>query len=109
MKQLLAAILALALFAPLAAEPNPLEGREVAAIQPAPVLVLTDDTAGVTWAGPVVLTIDGRPAVTVTLEPVSVPLPRRRWGVRDYLVAAGVAAGAGAAGYVAGRIVQALK
>ena len=109
MKQLLAAILALALFAPLAAEPNPLDGHEVAAIQPAPILVLTDDTAGVTWAGPVVLTIDGRPAVTVTLEPVSVPLPRRRWGAGDYLVGAGIAVGGAAVGYVAGRVVQALR
>lgn len=90
-----AAILALlaALALPLAAEGNPLEGHEVTAELPAGALVVGGAVAGWTWAGPLVLLIDGRPAARIELPAAAAPLPRPRlW---PYLAAAAAGALAG--------------
>jgi hypothetical protein len=111
------ALLLVALFvlaAPLAADPldevavNPLAGHDVTALVPDAVLTIEAGRAVWTWRGPLTLEIDGRAAALVALPPAEAPLPRRRWGTGDYLVAAGVAVAAGilgaGLGYVAGAL-----
>jgi hypothetical protein len=86
--------------------PNLLAGHVVELALPAGILVVTDDRAGWTWAGKATLSIDSRPSALITLPATSAPMPRRRWGARDWLVAGGIGLGAavlaGVAGYAAG-------
>jgi hypothetical protein len=102
----LAAVLALAGFAWGQNAPtggNPLAGHEVEAILPETVFVFTDAEAGVTYPEPIIIEIDGRPALKITLKPVSAPMPRRKWGAGDWLGAGALAAAAAAIAYLAGQ------
>jgi hypothetical protein len=84
---------------------NPLAGHEIEAILPETVFVFTDAEVGVTYPEPIILEIDGRPALKITLKPVSAPMPRRKWKAADWLAAGGLAAAAAAIAYLAGQAV----
>ena len=83
------------------APPNILEGHEISAVLPDLVLVFTDTQAGITWAGPLVLQIDGRDSARIALPVTSSDLPRRPWTRRDTIkVTVLVIAAAGLGGAV---------
>jgi hypothetical protein len=68
--------------------PNLLEGHEVDIQLPDMVLVTTDALAGITWSGPMILNIDGRPSAKITLPEVSAAFPRRP--IWPYIAAGGL-------------------
>lgn len=83
-----------------AAAGNPLEGHEVVAELPGLVLVVTGDQVGVTWTGPLVLLIDGRPTARIQLEPAAAALPGAR--ALPWWRGAALAGGVGALGAILG-------
>lgn len=103
---MLAAVLALAGLAWGQGAPdagNPLAGHEVGAVMPDTVIAFTDTLVGVTYSGPVVVEVDGRPVLKITLEPASAPLPRKKWRAADWIVVGVIGAAAAGLGYLAGR------
>lgn len=108
----LALALALALASlPLVAESaasNPLEGHDVALQLPALSLAVDGDLATAVWSGPAYVLVDSRAAARIVLPVATAPLPRRRWTLRDYLVAVAIALGAGILGAGAGALAVAL-
>lgn len=85
---------------------NPLAGHEIGAVLPDTVFAFTDKLVGVTYSGPVVVEIDGRAALKISLQPASTPMPRRRWGAGDWLAAGLVGIAAAGLGYAIGQGVR---
>lgn len=103
-RALLAVVLALACMA--WGQDNPLAGHEVEAILPDTVVVFTDTEVGVTYSGPVIVEVDGKPALKITLKPVSASLPRKKWRATDWIIAGAIGAAAAGLGCLVGRAVH---
>lgn len=82
---------------------NPLAGHQVEATLPGLVLVVTQDQVGVTWDGPLLLEVDGRPAARIALPAASTALPGARalpWWRGAALAGLGGALGALLGGFI---------
>jgi hypothetical protein len=58
--------------------PNILAGHDVTTVMPDAVFVFDATRAGISWTGPIILEIDGRPSAKITLPASSAVMPRKR-------------------------------
>jgi hypothetical protein len=85
--------------------PNILAGHDVTTVMPDAVFVFGAGKDGVTWTGPLIIEVDGRPVAHVTLPALSAATPRRP--IWPYVAAGGLGILLG--GWAGASIARALR